>query len=97
MELENHTRLQQDGRWKRAVHAGIVGGLTPRNYHRAVESLLEGYGIEKSSMSPEFVQANAARLRKLCGKTSLFSPLKASYTRTAGTATTLSVLAGYIR
>lgn len=63
--LDNYARLQRDGRRQRAVREGIVAGLTTRNYHRAVESVLEGYGIEKSSVSREFVQASAAQLQEL--------------------------------
>ena len=64
--LDSYARLQHDGRRQRAVREGIVAGLTSRNYHRAVQSVLEGYGIEKSSVSREFVQASAAQLKKLC-------------------------------
>ncbi len=64
--LDTYARLQHDGRRQRAVREGIVAGLTTRNYHRAVESVLEGYGIEKSSVSREFVQASAAQLKELC-------------------------------
>jgi putative transposase len=64
--LDSYARLQHDGRRQRAVREGIVAGLTTRNYHRAVESVLEGYGIEKSSVSREFVQASAAQLQELC-------------------------------
>jgi len=66
VELENYARLQHDGRRQRAVREGIVAGLSARNYRRAVGSVLEGYGIEKSSVSREFVQASAAQLKKLC-------------------------------
>jgi putative transposase len=68
VELDSYARLQHDGRRQRAVREGIVAGLTSRNYHRAVESVLEGYGIEKSSISREFVAASAAQLKKLCEK-----------------------------
>jgi len=64
--LDSYARLQHDGRRQRAVREGIVAGLTTRNYHRAVESVLDGYGIEKSSMSREFIQASAAQLQELC-------------------------------
>ena len=64
--LDSYARLQHDGRRQRAVREGIVAGLTTRNYHRAVESVLDGYGIEKSSVSREFVQASAAQLKQLC-------------------------------
>jgi transposase-like protein len=68
LELETYTRLQHDGRRQRAVREGIVAGLTSRNYQHAVQSVLDGYGIEKSSVSREFVQASAAQLKKLCEK-----------------------------
>ena len=66
VELDSYARLQHDGRRQRAVQEGIVAGLTSRSYHRAVESVLDGYGIERSSVSREFVQASAAQLKKLC-------------------------------
>src|SRR5487761_695840 len=66
--LDSYARLQHDGRRQRAVREGIVAGLTSRNYRRAVESVVEGYGIEKSSASREFVQASAAQLQELCEK-----------------------------
>ena len=53
---------------QRAVQEGIVAGLTSRSYHRAVQSVLDGYGIEKSSVSREFVAASAAQLKTLCEK-----------------------------
>src|SRR6266446_2242270 len=66
--LDSYARLQLDGRRQRAVREGIVAGLTSRSYQRAVESVLDGYGIEKSSVSREFVAASAAQLKKLCEK-----------------------------
>ena len=68
VELESYARLQHDGRRQCAVREGIVAGLTSRNYQRAVQSVLDGYGIQKSSVSREFVQASAAQLKKLCEK-----------------------------
>jgi putative transposase len=68
VQLDSYARLQHDGRRQRAVREGIVAGLTSRNYHRAVDSVLQGYGIEKSSVSRQFVQASAAQLKKLCEK-----------------------------
>jgi len=44
----------------------MVAGLSTRNYRRAVESVLEGYGIEKSSVSRQFVAASGNQLRVLC-------------------------------
>ena len=65
VQLDSYARLQHDGRRQRAVREGIVAGLTSRSYHRAVQSVLEGYGIEKSSVSRQFVQASAAQLKRL--------------------------------
>lgn len=66
--LDSYARLQHDGRRQRAVQEGIVAGLSTRNYPRAVQSVLSGYGIEKSSVSRQFVAASAAQLKKLCEK-----------------------------
>jgi len=68
VELDSYARLQHDGRRQRAVREGIVAGLTSRNYRRAVQSVVDGYGIEKSSVSREFVAASAAQLQELCEK-----------------------------
>ena len=64
--LENYRRLQQDGRMQRAVAERIVCGLSTRKYRRAVETVLSGYGIRKSSVSRHFVRATAEQLRELC-------------------------------
>ncbi len=66
VELENYRKLQQDGRMQRAVAERVVCGLSTRKYRRAVESVLDGYGIRKSSVSRHFVQATANQLRELC-------------------------------
>lgn len=66
VELENDRRLQQDGRMQRAVAERVVCGLSTRKYRRAVESVLDGYGIRKSSVSRHFVRATANQLRQLC-------------------------------
>src|SRR5713226_3595710 len=64
--LENYRRLQQDGRMQRAVAERLVCGLSTRKYRRAVETVLDGYGIEKSSVSRHFVRATAKQLGELC-------------------------------
>lgn len=64
--LDSYQKLQQDGRMQRAVAERIVCGLSTRKYRRAVESVLEGYGIHKSSVSRHFVRATAAQLQQLC-------------------------------
>lgn len=66
VELTSYRRLQQDGRMQRAVAEKIVCGLSTRQYRRAVGAVLEGYGIEKSSVSRHFVRATAQQLQQLC-------------------------------
>jgi hypothetical protein len=66
VELESYGQLQQDGKLQRAVQEGMVAGLSTRNYRRAVTSVLEGYGTEKSSVSRQFVAASSNQLRLLC-------------------------------
>lgn len=66
VELDSYGRLQQDGRMQRAVAERIVCGLSTRKYRRAVQSVLDGYGIRKSSVSRHFVRATANQLRELC-------------------------------
>jgi putative transposase len=66
VELESYGQLQQDGKLQRAVQEGVVAGLSTRNYGRAVDRVLEGYGIAKSSVSRQFVAASSNQLRVLC-------------------------------
>ena len=76
VELESYGRLQQDDLLSRQrpikpprryqVAAPCRFGLSTRNYRRAVESVLDGYGIEKSSVSRQFVAASSNQLRALC-------------------------------
>jgi putative transposase len=66
VELESYGQLQQDGKLQRAVQEGVVAGLSTRNYGQAVHSVLEGYGIAKSSVSRQFVAASSNQLRVLC-------------------------------
>jgi transposase-like protein len=51
LELESYGQFQQDGKLQRAVQE---------------RSVLEGYGIEKSSVSRQFVAATSNQLRALC-------------------------------
>ena len=66
VELESYGQLQQNGKLQRTVRERLVAGLSTRNYRRAVESVVEGYGIEKSSVSRQFVEASSNQLRVLC-------------------------------
>jgi hypothetical protein len=43
---------------QRAVRERTVAGLSTRNYRRAIGSVMQGYGIEKSSVGRQFVEAS---------------------------------------
>lgn len=51
---------------QRAVAEKVVCGLSTRKYRRAVEAVLDGYGIARSSVSRHFVRATAQQLQELC-------------------------------
>jgi putative transposase len=65
VELETYRKLQRDGRMQRAVRERLVCGISTRQYGRAVESVLSGYGIARSSVGRHFVQATAGELKEL--------------------------------
>lgn len=48
---------------KGSVMKQMVLGISSRNYEEAVESLMDGYGIKKSSVSRHFVKATAEQMR----------------------------------
>lgn len=66
VELDSYRRLQQNGRMQRAVAERVLCGLSTRKYRRAVEAVLDGYGIARSSVSRHFVRATASQLQQLC-------------------------------
>jgi len=47
---------------------GMAVEVPPRNYRRAVESVLEGHGIKRSIVSRQFVAASSIQLRVLCDR-----------------------------
>jgi putative transposase len=63
--LESYRLFQQDGRMQRAVARQLIRQVSTRNYAGAIENCLEGYGINKSSVSRQWKAATAAELEKL--------------------------------
>ncbi len=47
-----------------SVMKNMVLGISSRNYEEAVESLIKGYGIKRSSVSRHFVKATAKQMRE---------------------------------
>jgi transposase-like protein len=66
--LRSYGAFQQDGRMQRAVARQMVRQCSTRNYQGALEDCLQGYGINKSSVSRHWKAATAAELGKLCSR-----------------------------
>lgn len=64
--LRSYQAFQQDGRLQRAVARQLKHQVSTRNYAQAIDDCLEGYGINKSSVSRQWKEATAAELRTLC-------------------------------
>ena len=63
--LKSYQSFQQDGRMQRAVARKLTHQVSTRNYAAAIDDCLEGYGIDKSSVSRQWKAATTAELQKL--------------------------------
>jgi transposase-like protein len=66
LTLRSYAALQQDGRLQRAVARQLTHQVSTRNYARAIDDCLAGYGIDKSSVSRQWKAATAGELQTLC-------------------------------
>jgi transposase-like protein len=66
LTLKSYTAFQQDGRLQRAVARQLTHQVSTRSYAAAIDDCLEGYGIDKSSVSRQWKEATAAQLAALC-------------------------------
>jgi len=64
--LSSYERFQDAGQRTQAVFQRLVSGLSCRNYPRAIETIREGYGISKSVVNREMVDATSKQLKELC-------------------------------
>ncbi len=64
--LTSYERFQDAGQRTQAVFQRLVSGLSCRNYPQAIEVVQEGYGISKSVVNREMVEATAKGLKELC-------------------------------
>ena len=65
LRLKSYEAFQQDGRMQRAVARKLTHQVSTRNYAAAIDDCLEGYGIDKSSVSRQWKAATTAELQKL--------------------------------
>jgi putative transposase len=67
-KLKTYEAFQQNGRMQQAVASKMLRQVSTRNYQGALEDCLDGYGIDKSSVSRQWKSATAAELEKLCSR-----------------------------
>ena len=65
MRLKSYEAFQQDGRMQRSVARKLTHQVSTRNYAAAIDDCLEGYGIDKSSVSRQWKAATTTELQKL--------------------------------
>ncbi len=64
--LESYSRFQSPPRRQRSILKKLVHGISTRKYEQALEDFTDGYGISRSAVSRELVQAARGMLRELC-------------------------------
>lgn len=63
--LKRYALFQGDGRLQRAVANKVVHSVSMRNYSRVVDDVVDGYGIQRSSVSRQWKAVSEERLREL--------------------------------
>ena len=64
--LTSYARFQDPSQRTQAVFQRLVSGLSCRNYPRAIETVRDGYGVSKSVVNREMVEATSRQLKELC-------------------------------
>jgi transposase-like protein len=64
--LSSYGAFQSDGKMQKAVERQLTRQCSTRDYEGAIEEVLDGYGIKKSSVSRHWKVATALELEKLC-------------------------------
>ena len=65
VQLGSYLRFQHDPHFHPKLWQELMRGLSTRNYGRTVRRFAEAYGIEKSTVSEQFVEASRRKLREL--------------------------------
>ena len=63
--LETYARLQSPEAMPEAVFRRMVRGVSTRNYEIVIDLTRDGFGVQKSSVSRDFVRASAAQVKAL--------------------------------
>lgn len=65
LPLGSYLCFQRDPQFHPKLWREVMRGLSTRNYGRTVRRFAEAYGIEKSTVSEQFVEASRRKLRQL--------------------------------
>jgi putative transposase len=65
VRLQSYRRFQEDGTQGRTALREMLRGVSTRDYREGVEGMLSGYGLDKSSVSRQFIRASERKLREL--------------------------------
>jgi len=63
-QLENYQKLKEIARPSETLMQAVLHGIGTRNYHRAIATLTDSFGISKSAVSEEFKERSAAALQE---------------------------------
>jgi transposase-like protein len=63
---ESYRRFQEDSDRTRRVFANLLASVSCRQYQKAIETVQEGYGISKSVVNREMIEATSEQLTELC-------------------------------
>lgn len=66
VSLTSYGRFQDPSQRRQAVFQRLVSGLSCRNYPQAIETVREGYGISKSVVNREMVEATSKGIKEIC-------------------------------
>ncbi len=66
VSLRSYRRFQSSPRRQRSIYKKLINGISTRKYEQAIEHFTDGYGISKSAVSRELIQATRGSLQALC-------------------------------
>jgi len=66
VNLRSYARFQSAPRRQASIYKKLVNGISTRKYKQAIDDFTEGYGISRSAVSRQMVEATRGALQKLC-------------------------------
>jgi transposase-like protein len=66
VNLKSYQQFQSAPRRQDSIYRKLINGISTRKYEQAIEDFTDGYGISRSAVSREMVEATRGALQKLC-------------------------------